>query len=93
MSIDLFDADLVTVSDLASRRRALTSVTQAEIDMAYAQDEERARIVTRYYAAFAVGDEDGLTAAIAEATRYDAAYPGEDLAVELCTDGTERVAA
>lgn len=66
-------------------------VMAIQIDMAYAQDAERQRIIARYDEAVAVHDQDSIVAAIAEATRYDAAYPGEGLAVELC--GPEQVAA
>src|SRR5690606_18870361 len=73
----LIDADAATVSDLATRRRARTTI--ADADAAY-----RADIVTRYYAARSVNDWEGELAALADASRYDAAHPGEDLTVELC---------
>lgn len=94
-STELSDGDLATVLPFAARRRARTTVTEAELDAAWAeaaeQDAYRARIVTDYYAARHAGDWQAEERLIAEALRYDAAHPGENLGVELC--GPQQVAA
>lgn len=70
----LSDADAATVSDLVARRRAVTTV--AEADAAY-----RAQVVDRYSVARDLGDDDSMIDALAEASRYDGGF-----AVELATD-------
>lgn len=67
----LSDADAASVSDLSARRRASTSV--ADADAAY-----RAGLVEQYIAACASGaDEFAQLAFLAEATRYDLAHPDD----------------
>lgn len=75
----LVDADASTVSDLAARLRARTTVADADAT-------HRASIVTAYYMARADGDLAAELAALVDATRYDTTHPGECLVDELCAD-------
>ncbi|GAA2629825.1 hypothetical protein [Streptomyces axinellae] len=66
----LSDADAASVSDLASRRRATTSV--ADADAAY-----RADLITDYIAVRRTGVWSDELRLLAEAKRYDDAHPDE----------------
>lgn len=67
MSI-VFDGDAAVTSDLATHRRARTTVADAEADY-------RADLVGLYVAAR--GDQWAELAVLAEARRYDDAHPDE----------------
>lgn len=75
----LFDADAATVSDLSARRRARTSVREAQVEAAYEQaaavPQMRARIESAYW--LAGGDWKGRMRALAAAAQFDKAHPGE----------------
>ncbi len=82
-STDLSDGDLATVLPFAARRRATTTVSEAELQAAYAEADAkaierakyRADLVTRYVQAR--GNEWQELRLLAEAAKYDKAHPGE----------------
>lgn len=79
-TITLSDGDAVTISDLATHRRA--TITVADAEAAYAADiHERYGQATTWW---------GQLAVLAEAARYDKAHPDQpSLAAELYGRGLE----
>lgn len=73
MSVDLFDADLATVSAAAVAKRASTTVAEYEDAWAAfdAADSERANLVARYAAA----DDDTRLALLVQAQQMDEQQP------------------
>jgi hypothetical protein len=81
----LSDGDIATVSDLAARRRALTTVTEAEVEMAYRQNALRAQLVTDFYAARAAGDLEAVRRVLIEAADHDAEQATEPSLIDELT--------
>ncbi|MEU2674190.1 hypothetical protein ABZ622_36075 [Streptomyces sp. NPDC007164] len=77
--MSLSNADLATVSDLAARRRATTTVAQAEALAAQVVDTDRLAVslLDEFRAAWSVGDHDQMTAVILAAIDLDQTTPGE----------------
>lgn len=92
MFVDLPNADLATVSEVAAVRRAATTVDEYEAAWAAldAADTERADLVARYASA----DDDLRLALLVEAQQLDAAQPfGPRLMDELRGLHTQAVAS
>ena len=66
----LFDADASTVSDLTARRRARTTVADADADY-------RAALITDFLAVRRTGVWSDELRLLADARRYDEQHPGE----------------
>ncbi|MFF1348482.1 hypothetical protein ACFVZJ_21305 [Streptomyces sp. NPDC058322] len=75
--MSLSNADLATVSDLAARRRATTTVAQAEALTARVVDTDRLAVslLDEFRAAWSTGDHDQMTAVILAAIDLDQATP------------------
>ncbi|MGW2090375.1 hypothetical protein [Streptomyces sp. NPDC001880] len=75
--MSLSNADLATVSDLAARRRATTTVAQAEALAARVVDTDRLAVtlLDEFRAAWSVGDHDQMTAVIIAAIELDQSAP------------------
>ncbi|WP_326768833.1 hypothetical protein OG978_33695 [Streptomyces sp. NBC_01591] len=77
--MSLSNADLATVSDLAARRRANTTVAQAEALAARVVDTDRlaVSILDEFRAAWSAGDRDRMSHVMVAAIELDQAAPGE----------------
>ncbi|WP_406501939.1 hypothetical protein OHA04_37510 [Streptomyces sp. NBC_01590] len=75
--MSLSNADLATVSDLAARRRATTTVAQAEALAAQVVDTDRLAVtlLSEFRAAWSTGDHDQMTAVILAAIDLDQTAP------------------
>lgn len=82
----LFDADAAASSDLASLRRARTTV--ADADASY-----RADLISRYISACkSDADEFSQLRLLAEAARYDKQHPGDAVPLADELHGTQLLA-
>lgn len=75
--MSLSNADLATVSDLAARRRATTTVAQAEALAAQVVDTDRlaTSLLTEFRAAWSAGDRDRMSHVMLAAIELDQSVP------------------